>query len=124
MTAGRALADGGAERPPDPPPLEIDPAGLAALRTGPDRYALLDVREAWELAICGFAEAIHLPLGALVGREQELPQDLPLVVLCHTGRRSLIATRHLRRLGWSRAINLSGGVEAYALEIEPGMARY
>ena len=78
----------------------------------------------WELEICGFAEAIHLPLGALAGREPELPRDRPLVVVCHTGRRSLVATRHLRRLGWSRAVNLRGGVEAYALEVEPGMARY
>ncbi len=124
MTAGRPLAGGGAERPPDPLPLEIDPAGLAGLRTGPDGCALLDVREAWELEICSFPDAIHLPLGGLVGREQELPRDRPLVVVCHTGQRSLLATRHLRRLGWRRAVNLRGGIEAYALEVEPGMARY
>lgn len=124
MSAGRPSAGDGAEHRPDPLPLEIDPVGLAALRAGAEGCALLDVRESLELEICGFAEAIHLPLGALAGREQELPRDRPLVVVCHTGRRSLLATRHLRRLGWSCAVNLRGGVEAYALEVEPGMARY
>ncbi len=123
MTAGRPPV-GAAGQPPEPLPLEIDPVELAALRSGPQGYALLDVREPWELAICGFTEAIHQPLGALVGQEQALPRDRPLVVVCHTGRRSFLATQHLRRLGWSRAVNLRGGVEAYALEVDPGMARY
>jgi rhodanese-related sulfurtransferase len=106
------------------PPLEIDPAALAALRSAPDSYALLDVREPWELAICGFAEAIHRPLSALVGQEQGLPRDRPLIVVCHSGQRSLLAVQHLRRLGWGEAVNLRGGVEAYALQIDPTMARY
>jgi rhodanese-related sulfurtransferase len=119
LTADRP--DGGSAAPL---PLEIEPADLAALRCQAGGYALLDVREPWEFAICGFPEAIHRPLGALVGQEHDLPQDRPLIVICHTGRRSLLATQHLRRLGWSRAINLRGGVEAYALEVDPGMARY
>jgi rhodanese-related sulfurtransferase len=112
--------------PPVPPalPLEIDPAALAGLRRGPQPYALLDVREPWELEICGFVEALHLPLGALSGRERELPDDRPLVVICHRGHRSLLATRHLRQRGLARAVNLRGGVEAYALEVDPTMARY
>lgn len=123
MTGGRArgLAAG---QPPEPLPLEIDPVELSALRSESDSCVLLDVREPWEVAICSFAEAIHRPLGALVGHEQALPHDRPLIVICHTGRRSLLATQHLRRLGWSRAVNLRGGVEAYALEVDPSMARY
>jgi rhodanese-related sulfurtransferase len=123
LTADRARA-GDAAQPGSPLPLEIEPAGLAALRSRPDSCALLDVREPWELAICGFPEAIHCPLGALAGQEQALPQDRPLIVICHTGRRSLLATQHLRRLGWGQAVNLRGGVEAYALEVDPSMARY
>ncbi|HEX3210156.1 MAG TPA: rhodanese-like domain-containing protein [Geminicoccaceae bacterium] len=123
MTADRPRA-GGAAQQARPLPLEIEPSALAALRSEPGSCALLDVREPWELAICGFREAIHCPLGALVGQEQVMPQDRPLIVICHTGRRSLLATQHLRRLGWSQAVNLRGGVEAYALEVDPSMARY
>jgi rhodanese-related sulfurtransferase len=124
LTTDRARGGGGPAQSAEPLPLEIDPADLAALRSGPASYALLDVREPWELAICGFPEAIHRPLGVLVGQEQELPNDRLLIVICHTGRRSLLATEYLRRLGWSRAVNLRGGVEAYALEVDPSMARY
>jgi rhodanese-related sulfurtransferase len=125
LTADRALAGRPAAGPPsEPPPLKIDPAGLAGLRRGPRDYALLDVREPWELAICGFLEALHVPLGELAGREHELPRARPLIVFCHTGRRSLPATQYLRRLGLNEAVNLRGGVEAYALEVDPSMARY
>jgi rhodanese-related sulfurtransferase len=113
-----------APAPPEIAPLQIAPAGLARLRDGAQPYAVLDVREGWELEVCGFAEAIHLPLGALGGRERELPRDRALVVICHSGRRSLLATRHLRQQGFARAVNLRGGVEAYALEVDPTMARY
>ncbi len=123
MSAEAAPA-GAAGRPPEPLPLEIEPAALAGLRSARQSYALLDVREPWEVAICGFAEAIHQPLSALVGQEQGLPRDRPLVVVCHAGQRSLLAVQHLRRLGWSQAVNLRGGVEAYALEVDPAMARY
>jgi rhodanese-related sulfurtransferase len=116
---------GDAARPASPaPPLELEPAALAGLRQGAEPYALLDVREPWELAICAFPDAIHLPLGRLAGCEHELPRDRLLVVVCHHGQRSLLATRHLRRWGLARAVNLRGGVEAYALEVDPAMARY
>jgi rhodanese-related sulfurtransferase len=125
LTSGPAVAAGPAAASlADPPPLEIAPAEFARLRGGAERYAMLDVREPWELAICGFAGAIHVPLGELVGREHELPRDRRLIVFCHSGRRSLLATQHLRRLGVDGAVNLRGGVEAYALEVDPGMARY
>ena len=108
---------------PDPLPLEIAPATLADWRTRGLAAVIVDVREAWELAICGFAEALHVPLGQLAGREPELPSDRPLVMVCHSGRRSLLATRHLRARGLP-ATNLGGGVEAYALTVDPTMARY
>ncbi|HSA79686.1 MAG TPA: rhodanese-like domain-containing protein [Geminicoccaceae bacterium] len=118
--AGRATAGLRSE----PLLVEIDPAELAGLRSGPQAYALLDVREPWELAICNFPEALHVPLGELAGRAHELPRDRPLIVFCHSGRRSLLATQYLRRLGLSEAVNLRGGVESYALQVDPRMARY
>jgi len=125
LTTDRPPAGRPAAGPPSEPlPLEIDPAALAGLRSGPQAYALLDVREPWELAICGFPEALHVPLGELAGREHELPGDRPLIVFCHSGRRSLLATQYLRRLGLNEAVNLRGGVEAYALEVDASMARY
>ena len=108
--SGRPLVAAAVAPLTDPLPLEIAPADLARLRAGAEPYALLDVREPWEIAISGLAEAIPLPLGELDGRVHEL--------------RSLLATQYLRQSGLSRAVNLRGGVEAYALEVDPGMARY
>jgi rhodanese-related sulfurtransferase len=108
----------------DPPPLEIDPADLVALRAQPGAAALLDVREPWELEICALPDARHLPLGTLPGRAAELPADRTLVVICHHGQRSLLAARHLRQTGLPRATSLRGGLDAWAREVDPAMARY
>ena len=110
--------------PADPPPLEIAPQRLAELRATGEPLAILDVREPWELAICGFADASSVPLGQLAGREAALPRDRLLVVVCHAGRRSLQAVRHLRGLGLDNATSLAGGVEGWALTVDPEMPRY
>ena len=109
---------------PHPPPLEIEPSALAALRAQEGACAIVDVREPWELEICVLPDAQHLPLGALVGREAELPSDRILVVICHSGQRSLLAARHLRQLGLARATSLHGGLDAWARVVDPDMARY
>ena len=109
---------------PDPPPPEIDPQDLADLRTGLAPYVILDVREAWETRLANFPEAVHIPLGSLAGGEAALPRDRFLVVVCHHGRRSEAATRHLRGLGFRRATNLVGGIDAWATDVDPDMPRY
>jgi rhodanese-related sulfurtransferase len=87
-------------------------------------FLLLDVREAHELAICELADATHIPLQSLPQRYAELPVDKPIVVNCHHGGRSAQATAFLLSQGFDRVLNLSGGIHAWAEEIEPGMARY
>ena len=109
---------------PDPPPLEIDPRTLAELRAAGSAHAVLDVREDWEVALAALPDALRVPLGSLAQAEQELPRDRPLVVVCHHGRRSLLATRHLRAKGFAQATNLRGGLDAWALEVDPQMPRY
>lgn len=114
---------------PADPPLEIGPRDLAGWRDAGAPHAVLDVREPWEVAICGLDGAITLPLGRLLdGADEEtvapLPRDRPLVVLCHHGRRSLAATLHLRRRGLANAVNLAGGIDAWAATVDPRMPRY
>lgn len=105
-------------------PLEISPKALATLQLEQKPHAILDVREVWELDICALKDCLHIPLGDLARRMDELPKDCPIVVVCHTGRRSLLATQFLRNAGRVQAINLEGGVEAWATDIEPNMKRY
>jgi rhodanese-related sulfurtransferase len=108
----------------DPLPLEVGVHELAALRAEGIAHTILDVREPWEVEICGFEGALAVPLGALPGRLAEIPVEHPLIVVCHIGQRSLIAADFLRRVANPTARSLRGGVEAWAVEIEPEMPRY
>ena len=87
-------------------------------------HAVLDVREAWELDICKLDGCIHIPLNDIAEKKNGLPDDRPIVVVCHLGQRSLLATRHLRAAGFDHAVNLKGGVDAWAERVDAGMRRY
>ena len=84
---------------------------------------LVDVRERYEWGICRLPEARHIPLAQLHARLSELDPGLPIVTYCHTGVRSLRAAEVLSGAGF-RSLSLAGGVEAWAREIDPAMARY
>jgi rhodanese-related sulfurtransferase len=108
----------------DDKPLEIDPAELQARLSAGVAVALLDVREGWEREICAIAGSSHIPLGQLAARVGELPAGRDLVVYCHHGGRSLQAALWLRQRGFPQAASLAGGIDEWALTIEPGLARY
>ena len=108
----------------DQPPPQIDPNTLAGmLREGCD-VIVLDVREPWEFEICRIGDSRNIPLATLQQRLAELADDRPLVVVCHHGMRSLQAAAWLRNNGFDNAVNLAGGVDAWARVVEPGMATY
>jgi len=94
------------------------------LRTAGSQHCVLDVREADELAICRLEGSLHIPMSDIPARINELPTDHPLVVICHRGARSQIVVDFLRNAGFSNAVNLDGGIEAWACEIDPSMPRY
>ena len=108
----------------DAVPLEIGVTDLERWRQGAEAPAILDVREPWEVAICGFPEALHIPLAALPDQLDRVPDDRPVVVVCHHGMRSLQAVRWLRAQGRDQAINLAGGVDAWARTVDPAMPTY
>jgi rhodanese-related sulfurtransferase len=105
---------------------QLAPADLARWRADSSREApvLVDVREPWELALCRIEGSLSIPLGELPRRVGELPEGRPLVMVCHTGRRSQHAATLLAAAGRPEVHNLAGGVEAWALEIDPAMKRY
>jgi rhodanese-related sulfurtransferase len=112
----------GGER--EPIPLEIDARTFHGVRASGGGHAVVDVREPWEVEICGFPEAVAIPLQQLPGRLDDLPPGSPLVVVCHSGQRSLRAAEFLRAHGLAHATSLSGGVEDWALTVDPTMPRY
>jgi rhodanese-related sulfurtransferase len=97
---------------------------LADMQTAGKEHAVLDVREARELAICRLSGALHIPMAEVPARAEELPTDRLLVVVGHRGARSQMVVDFLRGAGFDNAVNLDGGIDAWACDIDQSMPRY
>ncbi len=130
----RALVDydafcGASARPAVEPPaadtaFHVTPQELHARWQRGDRPFLLDVREPEEYRIVRLPDATLIPLGDLIARQQELDPDIEIVVYCHHGIRSMKAVAYLRNAGFPLARNLRGGIDAWSLQVDPGVPRY
>ena len=85
---------------------------------------LLDVREPWEYEICHLGSSTLVPMGQIPAAVASLDPDRETVVICHHGIRSRQVALYLEHLGFNRIVNLSGGVDAWAREVDPEMAVY
>lgn len=85
---------------------------------------LLDVREPWEFEICRIEGSVNLPMSQLTQRLQEIPRDGEVVVICHHGIRSQQVIRYLLAQTAAQLINLDGGVDAWAREVDSAMPVY
>lgn len=89
---------------------------------------LLDVRQPEEFAIAKLPGAVLIPLGELPTRLPELESwkngDVPIVIHCHHGMRSLRAIEFLKLQGFRNLINLAGGIDAWSLDVDPKLPRY
>lgn len=104
--------------------VEISVKDLARVRGGAEPPVVLDVREGWEWNVARIEGAVHLPLRELPSRVRELDTRREIVTVCHHGTRSLRARDFLVGAGFSKVRSLAGGIDAWAEEVEPGMARY
>jgi len=105
-------------------PAEIEVEDLQRRLAAPDPPLVLDVREPWEAEICALKGSTLIPLGELAQRAGELPREREIVVLCHHGGRSARAVGFLRASAGLKAMNLRGGIDAWAARIDRAMARY
>ena len=99
---------------------------LADMRSAGKEHTVLDVREARELDICRLEGALHVPMAEIPGRTDDLPTNQLLVVICHHGARSQMVVDFLRNrnAGFDNAVNLDGGIDAWACEVDQSMRRY
>ena len=104
--------------------MDISVQELQSMRAENKPHMLLDIREPQEVAICAIEGSVHIPMNTVPDNLTRLPKDQPLVVMCHLGGRSAQVTYWLRAQGYDNAVNLDGGIAAWAAEIDPKMASY
>jgi rhodanese-related sulfurtransferase len=97
---------------------ELMPAWVAAHR---DELTVMDVRSAEEFAGPDgrVAGSVLIPLPELEARCAEIPAGRPVVVVCHSGSRSALATQQLLKAGVQEVANLHGGLSRWAAEGYP-----
>ena len=103
---------------------EISAPEAVILRDNNKEVVLLDVREHSELTICRIEGALHNPMDEVQERHETLPRDAPLIVFCHHGMRSLNVVEYLETKGFENAINLAGGIHAWAVDVNPKITKY
>ena len=110
-----------------PVPLpELDALELKELIDAGKKPILIDVRELTEHAMSNLADlgAISLPMGELEGRLDEIDFEVDTIVFCRSGQRSLLAVEFLHSRGYVRTINLTGGINSWARDVDTSLPVY
>ena len=87
------------------------------------KFVLLDVREPHEVNYAKIDPHIHIVMGDIPVRHEELDKDTPIVVICHTGARSAQVCQYLEPMGYD-VTNLEGGIDAWSQLVDPEVPRY
>jgi rhodanese-related sulfurtransferase len=103
---------------------EISVQDLARWRAEGKKFMLLDVREHDEVAAASIDGAKHVPMREIPLRYDELPNDVPIAVMCHHGGRSERVAAFLNAQGLQNVVNVEGGIDAYAELVDPTIPRY
>ena len=85
---------------------------------------LLDVREPWEFEKCHLAGSVLVPMRQIPSAINELDPDQEIVIICHHGIRSRSVAMYLANQEFNQVINLSGGIDEWAKQVDPTMPTY
>lgn len=99
---------------------------LAEWLADPARPApfLLDVRENWEYGTCHIAGSTLMPMNTIPARIDDLDEEADIVCICHHGARSMQVAAFLERNGFGKVTNLTGGIHAWAVQVDSAMPKY
>src|SRR5688500_18840559 len=106
---------------PDADTLEIDPGTVAALQRAGEEFLYIDCREEDEWQVCRIDGTLLMPLSKFgeLARNRFTDASERVVIHCHHGMRSAQAAAFLRQYGMARVWSMAGGIEAWALEVDP-----
>jgi len=90
-----------------------------------DDIQIIDVREDNEYAYARIPNSVHIPLGQVLSRMNEIDPNRETVVHCKMGGRSARAIDALQRSGFTgKLANLKGGILAWSDEVDPTVPKY
>lgn len=85
---------------------------------------LLDVREPWEQKLCTIPGSEAMPMRQIPAQFGSIDPQRPVVCICHLGGRSAQVAMFLQRQGYEDVYNLSGGIDAWAKQVDSSMPVY
>ena len=90
-----------------------------------DDIQIVDVREDVEVANGVIPNSIHIPLGQVMNRTNEIDPNRETVVYCKMGGRSARAIGALQQSGFQgKLINLKGGIIGWSNDVDPSIPKY
>jgi len=89
-----------------------------------EKITLIDVREPWEYNIAKIEGAQLIPLATLGSEYKTLDPQAEIVIHCHMGMRSMDATQFLLQQGFKNVKNLTGGINAWSMQVDPSVPKY
>ncbi len=104
--------------------IEKEPLEVMELLENNSDLVFVDVREKWEFDFCHIASSIHISMSDIPNNISRLDTKRPLILVCHNGRRSRIIGEDLINLGFNNVINLKGGIDQWADDIDNSMPKY
>ena len=103
---------------------EISPKNLKKILNQGDKVVLLDVRNPEEVKISNIQNSILIPLPDLPRRLAELNKNEMIIVYCRIGERSMNAVELLKKAGFEKVRNLTGGINAWAEQVDHSLVKY
>lgn len=104
--------------------IEVTPPEVKELLARGDNILLVDVREPWEYETCRIEGATLISMRDIAANLARFEQAHDVILFCHHGMRSLDAAAWLRSRGIEGARSMTGGIERWAVEVDPRVPRY
>ena len=112
---------------------EISVKELVAKQQAGEEFIWIDVREPQEYAAAQIPDEniVYIPLSQVAEKQLDaIPdtvqqaKDAEVIIFCHHGMRSAQMVMWLSQQGWNNALNMEGGIQAWADEIDPSVGVY
>ena len=88
------------------------------------KVTIVDVREQYELDICKI-DSMHIPMAEVAERAEEIPKEVPAIILCRSGKRAIpVANLLTTDFGYKNVEILEGGILRWIEEVDNTLEVY